>query len=129
MEVTPEQVFSLASAVALIPIIVAHLKPALRSVWPDSGPWELIADVIGVVWVVGIWQAGFAPDWIANWFAAILAGVVVGVASSQARNVVQSVVRSNTVTQAESFDERDLLVETREHQRSERLRVEREAEL
>lgn len=107
IDIRPEEVFSLASAVAIIPVIVAHIKPALRHIWPDSGPWELIADLIGVLWVLGIWQAGFAPDWIVNPWAAVLAGIAIGVASSRARDVVQAVTAPRTYfddTEPESTD-------------------------
>lgn len=82
----PDQVFSLAAALVIIPIIVAHLKPALRRFWPLDGPWELIADIVGVLWVLGIWQAGQAPDWVGSPFAAVMLGIVVGILSGQARD-------------------------------------------
>jgi len=109
IEISPEEVFSLAAAVAIIPIIVAHIKPALRRIWPDEGPWELIADLVGVLWVLGIWQAGFAPEWIENPWAAVLAGIAVGVASSRARDAVQAVTgaRSFPDAPAEPVDDLD----------------------
>ena len=108
IDIAPEQVFSLASAIALIPLIVEHMKPALRRIWPDDGPWELMADVIGVLWVLGIWQAGYAPGWIDNVWAAAMTGFSVGVASSQARNAVQMVTSRR---QSEPEPVRNLLEE------------------
>lgn len=91
IEIQPEQIFSLVTAVAIIPVIVAHLKPALRRWWHVDGPWELVADALGVLWVLGIWQAGYAPEWVTNVWAAALTGVAVGVASGRARDAVQAV--------------------------------------
>lgn len=89
MDFGPDQVFGIAAALAIIPIIVAHMKPALRKFWPLDGPWELLADIVGALWAVGLWQAGYAPDWISNIWAALLLGVALGVASGQVRDGTQ----------------------------------------
>lgn len=91
INVTLEEMFGLGAAVAIIPVIVAHLKPALRRVWPEDGPWELIADLIGVLWVLGLWQAGYAPESVTNPWAAAITGLAIGIMSSRARDAAQAV--------------------------------------
>lgn len=91
INVTPEEMFGLGAAVAVIPVIVAHLKPALRRWWPEDGPWELLADLVGVLWVLGLWQAGYAPASVNNPWAAAITGLAIGIMSSRARDAAQAV--------------------------------------
>lgn len=99
--VSPEEMFSLGAAVAIIPVIVGHLKPALRRIWPEDGPWELIADVVGVLWVLGIWQAGYAPESVSNPWAAAITGLALGIASSRVRDAAQVITPGSRAFVAE----------------------------
>jgi hypothetical protein len=83
----PEMI-GFAAALVVIPIIVAHLKPLLRTIpgVSDAKPWPLVADAIGIGWVYMLREAGHAPAWIDNIFAVVLAGLVLGVLAGLARD-------------------------------------------
>lgn len=86
-------ILGLAGAPLLVLALTAHLKPLLRGLIPrifDAGdpPWPLVADGVGVAWVVGGYYAGTIE--LPNVVVAVLAGLAVGVAAGRLRDEVVS---------------------------------------
>lgn len=89
-----DQMIGIGAAVAILPLIMAHLKPFLRPILDRLGlyessdpPWPFLVDALGVAWVYGLMEAGHAPGWINNPLTAILAGIALGIAAGTARDV------------------------------------------
>lgn len=88
-----DTLIGLGPAILIIPLIVAHLKPALAPLFrrfTSDPPWELIADLVGIAWTVGLWRSGLGPAWLAGWATCILAGFALGVAAGKAYDVTQA---------------------------------------
>jgi hypothetical protein len=81
----------IAGAPLLVLALTAHLKPLLRATFsgifdhPDPA-WPLVADLVGVAWMVGGFYAGVIE--LPNVIVAVLAGLAVGVAAGRLRDEV-----------------------------------------
>lgn len=94
-----EQLIGVPAVIAALPVIVAHVKGAVRAGLVFAGrlarleehsAWPLVTDVLAIAAAFLLWDAGQLPDAIARSTSVVLVGLAMGVLASQARDIVTS---------------------------------------
>lgn len=96
-----ESLIGLAALPVVVLVFTEHMKQLVRAIhnrnlWSDdtATPWPLVADIVGIVFAVLSWQAGYIPA-VDSYLSASLVGLAASLVTQRGYKLVAQSDDSN----------------------------------